>query len=187
MSDFLKTWCFAGSASWKMNDGPTEKIVKQPSGTFSGQDGSAIYFTIDSKISNDYDFLDGHAFDTSSQTSKNFCWDYSYTTYSKTEGIKEYHFNACGALSFPAVKNSFLTNIPVFKKGDTTAINNYLKNGDDSGRVNPPIYPTKWNLYIDGTKNPLYKLTWDCADIPKSDYSKVKILYCASDDAVPNT
>ena len=187
MSDFLKTWCFAGSASWKMNDGPTEKIVKQPSGTFSGQDGSAIYFTIDSKSSKDYDFLDGHAYDVSAQTSKNFCWDYSYTTYSKTEGIKEYRFNACGGLSFPAVKNTFLTNIPVFKKGDTTAINNYLKNGDDSGRVNPPIYPTKWDLYIDGTKNPLYKLTWDCADVPKSDYSKVKILYCASDDAVQNT
>ena len=187
MSDFLKTWCFAGSASWKMNDGESEKIVKQPSGTFSGQDGSAIYFTIDSKSSNDYDFLDGHAYDVSAQKSKNFCWDYSYSTYSKTAGIKEYHFNACGGLSLPAVKNSFVTNIPVFKEGDTTAIDNYLKNGDDSGRVNPPIYPTKWDLYIDGTKNPLYKLTWDCADVPKSDYSKVKILYCASDDAVPNT
>ena len=47
MSDFLKTWCFAGSASWKMNDGDTEKIVKQPSGVFRGRDGGVIYVRID--------------------------------------------------------------------------------------------------------------------------------------------
>lgn len=188
MSDFLKTWCFAGSASWKINGSDTEQIVKQPSGTFSGQDGSAIYFTIDSKTPNkEYDFIDGHAYDTSAQISKNFCWDYSYTTYSKSNGLHEYKFKNCGAISFPVLKNTFVTNIPVFNKGDTTAINNYLKNGDDSGRVNPPIYPTKWDLYIDGTKNPLYKLTWDCADVKKSDYSKVKILYCGSDVTIPNT
>ena len=174
MSD-LKTWCFLGSASWKMNDGETEKIVKQPSGIFNGQEGSAIYFTIDSKLSNDYDFLDGHAFDTSSKTSKNFCWDYSYTTYSKSEGTKEYNFNACGGLSLSAVKNTFVTNIPVFKKGDTTAINNYLQNGDDSGRVNPTIYPTKWTLYIDGKSNPLYKLTWECDGLKGIDTSNTTI------------
>lgn len=187
MSDFLKTWCFAGSANWKIEGSSTIQIVKQPSGTFSGQDGSAIYFTINSKKSDKYDFLTGHAFDTSSQMSKNFCWDYSYTTFSKTEGLKEYNFNACGGLSFPVVKNTFLTNIPVFNEEDTNAIDNYLQNGDDSGRVNPPIYPTKWDLYIDGTKNPLYKLTWDCADVKKSDNSKVKILYCASDNMINDT
>ena len=188
MSDFLKTWCFAGSASWKINGSDTIQIVKQPSGTFSGQDGSAIYFTIDTKSHNkEYDFIDGHAYDTSAQISKNFCWDYSYTTYSKSDGFQEYKFKNCGAISFPVLKNTFVTNIPVFNKGDTTAINNYLKNGDDSGRVNPPIYPVKWDLYIDGTKNPLYKLTWDCADVKKSDYSKVKILYCGSDETIPNT
>ena len=187
MSDFLKTWCFAGSASWKMEGSPSVQIVKQPSGTFSGQDGSAIYFTIDSESSDKYDFITGHAYDVSAQTSKNFCWDYSYTTYSEYTGLKDFHFKDCGGLSLSAVKNTFLTNIPVFKEGDTTAIDNYLKNGDDSGRVNPPMYPTKWDLYIDGTKNPLYKLTWNCADIPKSDTSRVKVLFCASDNMVNDT
>ena len=72
---------------------------------------------------------------------------------------------------------------PVFS--EQSAIDKYIATGDDSGRelnVN-----TIWNLYIDGTKNPLYKLTWDCPDIPKSDTSKVKVLFCASDDTVANT
>ena len=70
MSDFLKTWCFAGSASWKIEGSSTVQIVKQPSGTFSGQDGSAIYFTINSEESDKFDFLTGHAYDTSLSTHK---------------------------------------------------------------------------------------------------------------------
>ena len=78
-----------------------------------------------------------------------------------------------------------ITNIPIFNEGDTASINKYLQTGDTSGAIKN--VNTDWNLYIDGTKNPLYKLTWKCADIPKSDTSRVKVLFCASDDTAPNT
>ena len=72
---------------------------------------------------------------------------------------------------------------PVFS--DQSAIDKYIATGDDSGReLN---VDTIWNLYIDGTKNPLYKLTWKCADIPNSDTSKIKVMFCAQDDAITNT
>lgn len=77
------------------------------------------------------------------------------------------------------------SNIPVFDYYDKEGIQNYLKTGDDSSAIKD--VKTNWNLYIDGTKNPLYKLTWDCPNIPKSDTSKVKVLFCASDDTVANT
>lgn len=75
------------------------------------------------------------------------------------------------------------TDLPIFV--DTDSLQHYFKTGDDSGAVKD--VKTDWNLYIDGSKNPLYKLTWDCADIPSSDTSKVKVLFCASDDALANT
>ena len=68
------------------------------------------------------------------------------------------------------------TTIPLFNADDTESINKYINNGDTSGAIKDAS--TKWNLYIDGTKNPLYKLTWDCADIPSSDTSRVKVIYC---------
>lgn len=77
------------------------------------------------------------------------------------------------------------SNIPVFDYDDYEGIQNYLKNGDTSSAIKD--VKTDWNLYIDGTKNPLYKLTWKCPDIPTSDTSKVKVLFCASDDAIANT
>ena len=77
------------------------------------------------------------------------------------------------------------TTIPLFNADDTESINKYINNGDTSGAIKDAS--TKWNLYIDGTKNPLYKLTWDCADIPSSDTSKVKVLFCASDNMVNDT
>ena len=85
------------------------------------------------------------------------------------------------------VKNTdiFNTNIPIFEKTDEDAINRYLTTGDDSGAIKN--VNTHWNLYIDGTKNPLYKLTWDCPDIPSSDTSRVKVLFCASDNMVNDT
>ena len=79
----------------------------------------------------------------------------------------------------------FTTDIPIFVKTDKEAINKYLTTGDDSGAIKN--VNTHWNLYIDGTKNPLYKLTWDCPDIPSSDTSRVKVLFCASDDSMANT
>ena len=75
------------------------------------------------------------------------------------------------------------TSIPVFD--DDNEITKYITNGDTSGAIKD--VSTKWNLYIDGTKNPLYKLTWDCADIKSSDTSKVKVLFCASDNMINDT
>ena len=72
------------------------------------------------------------------------------------------------------IVNGYAFSCPVFS--DQSAIDKYIATGDDSGRelnVN-----TIWNLYIDGTKNPLYKLTWKCVDIPNSDTSKIKVIYC---------
>lgn len=79
--------------------------------------------------------------------------------------------------------NMIISGIPKFDNDD--AINAYLKTGDTSGAVKD--VSTKWNIYIDGTKNPLYKLTWDCADINTSDTSKVKVLFCASDNMINDT
>ena len=78
----------------------------------------------------------------------------------------------------------FKSDIPIFD--NTNDLFKYLQDGDDSGRINKD-FSVKWELYIDGTKNPLYKLTWNCADIPKSDTSKVKVLFCGQDDALTNT
>ena len=79
----------------------------------------------------------------------------------------------------------FGSSIPIFDSEDTESINKYVHNGDTSGAIKDPS--TKWNLYIDGTKSPLYKLTWNCADVKSSDTSKVKVMFCGMDDAVPNT
>ena len=77
----------------------------------------------------------------------------------------------------------FSTAIPVF---NTEAdFNKYFTSGDTSSGV--VFTNTDWNLFIDGTKNPLYKLTWDCASIKSSDVSKVKVLFCASDNMVNDT
>lgn len=79
----------------------------------------------------------------------------------------------------------FGSTIPIFDSEDTESISKYVNNGDTSGALKD--VSTKWNLYIDGTKNPLYKLTWNCADIPTSDTSKVKVLLCASDNMINDT
>ena len=72
------------------------------------------------------------------------------------------------------------TTIPLFDYYDTDSINAYINNGDTSGAIKDAS--TKWNLYIDGTKNPLYKLTWNCPDIPSSDTSQVKVMFCGYDE-----
>ena len=77
----------------------------------------------------------------------------------------------------------FLCSLPKFaSEADVT---NYMKTGDTSNaEIDTSV---KWDLYIDGTKNPLYKLTWNCADIPTSGTSKVKVLFCASDNMINDT
>ena len=64
---------------------------------------------------------------------------------------------------------SVSTNIPIFKYDDTESINNYINNGDDSGKIK--FLNTDWVLYIDGKSNPLYKLTWNCSGLKDIDTS----------------
>ena len=77
----------------------------------------------------------------------------------------------------------FKCSLPIF--ASETDVTNYMKTGDTSNSEKDTS--VKWDLYIDGTKNPLYKFTWDCADIPSSVTSKVKVLFCATDDTIANT
>lgn len=79
--------------------------------------------------------------------------------------------------------SAFATTLPQF--GTEADAIEYLNTGDTSKEIKDAS--TKWNLYIDGTKNPLYKLTWNCADVKSSDTSKVKVLYCASDNMINDT
>ena len=80
-------------------------------------------------------------------------------------------------IDFSSVKPSLVTftNIPVFDYDDEEGINNYLKNGDTSSAIKD--IKTDWNLYIDGTKNPLYKLTWNCNGLKNVDttYTTISI------------
>lgn len=77
----------------------------------------------------------------------------------------------------------FKCSLPIFTSD--TDVTNYMKTGDTSNSEKDTS--VKWDLYIDGTKSPLYKLTWDCVDIPSSVTSKVKVLFCASDGAIATT
>lgn len=77
----------------------------------------------------------------------------------------------------------FSTTLPIFHSMED--VDHYMQTGDTS-KADKDV-KTYWDLYIDGTKNPLYKLTWNCADVKSSDTSKVKVLFCAQDDTVANT
>ena len=61
----------------------------------------------------------------------------------------------------------YSTNIPVFD--DESSFQKYFKSGDVSGQV--ILYNTDWTLFIDGSQNPLYKLTWNCQGINDLDIS----------------
>ena len=61
----------------------------------------------------------------------------------------------------------YSTNIPVFD--DESSFQKYFKSGDVSGQV--ILYNTDWTLFIDGSQNPLYKLTWNCHGINDLDVS----------------
>ena len=78
---------------------------------------------------------------------------------------------------------NFSTAIPRFNTREDAI--KYVNTGDLSNAVKDAS--TIWNLYIDGSKNPLYKLTWNCSDIHTSDTSKVKVLFCATDNMINDT
>ena len=65
------------------------------------------------------------------------------------------------------------SELPIFS--DVDALETYLKTGNDSGKdLN---LKTDWTLYIDGSSNPLYKLTWKCEGLKGIDskYTTVAI------------
>jgi hypothetical protein len=178
MSDILKTWCFAGSVAF--SDANYSTV-----GTMSGVNGGACYITADTESRKDlgeyvYSLV---GFNTNTNKDTGGCWDLTVTD---KKGNTDQN-KSCGGISWAVKPANFSSSIPVFNIRDTASIQEYRRNGDDSGRINPPTYPTKWDLYIDGTKNPLYKLTWDCADVKSSDTSKVKVLFCASDNMINDT
>ena len=157
-----------------------------------------LYVTQDLSQQNPWNVYTVYAYPLNNESSKKNC-KYSYDTIRKnkdgtmdniakgTDSINKYPvgnglFSLTGT-SLVAVKVS--TTIPIFNINDTESINNYINNGDTSGAIKN--INTDWNLYIDGTKNPLYNLTWKCADVPTSDTSKVKVLFCASDNMINDT
>lgn len=72
-----------------------------------------------------------------------------------------------------------ITNIPIFT--NQKDLEEYILTGNINNNINSKDVSTNWNIYIDGSKNPLYKLTWDCPNIPSSDTSKVKVMFCGYD------
>ena len=70
------------------------------------------------------------------------------------------------------------TNIPLFN--DEANALKYVNSGDTSGAVK--FLNTDWILAIDGTKNPLYKLLWNCNSITGKDIARVRIGFGGYDD-----
>ena len=104
-----------------------------------------------------------------------------YLNYLDT-GKNVYIFSITGIGSSGADADTIysFTASPIFEEFDTNSIIKYINNGDDSGALKDAS--TKWNLYIDGTKNPLYKLTWNCPDVKSSDTSRVKVMFCGYEE-----
>lgn len=165
MSD-IKTWCFGGTVAYHDDDYSTE-------GTMSGVNGGACYITADTESRKDvgeylYNLV---GFDTNTNKNTGGSWDLTITD--KRGNTRQN--KGSGSISWAVKPENFRSSIPVFDIRDTTSINEYRKNGDDSGRINPIQHYVNWILYIDGSKNPLYKLTWDCEELKDVDTSNTTI------------
>lgn len=62
------------------------------------------------------------------------------------------------------------SELPIFSNLDD--LTHYLKTGDDSKKEVDTS--TDFTIYIDGELNPLYKIKWDCKDVPSSNFSTIK-------------
>ena len=165
MSD-IKTWCFSGSVAYHDDDYSTV-------GTMSGVNGEACYITADTESRKDvgeyvYNLV---GFNPNTNKDTGGCWNLTVTDKKGNTRNKE----GCGGISWAVKPENFRSSIPVFDIRDTESINKYRKNADDSGRINPIQHYVKWTLYIDGYKNPLYKLTWDCENLKDIDTSNTTI------------
>lgn len=179
MSD-IKTWMFAGNYKSVVHilNNPNWNETRQE-GFVTGVNGTAIYIvkTKVDKTRYTYDFKSFYP-----ETNKdNGTVHILYTVnglYLDDTLKHEYNKEFEGVVSVSndsANDDIFTSNIPIFDANDKASIDNYRKNGDDSGRINPIQYYVKWTLYIDGSQNPLYKLTWDCENLKDVDTSNTTI------------
>lgn len=162
----IKTWCFAGPVEYHDDDYSTV-------GTMSGANGGACYITADTESRKDlgeyvYNLV---GFNTDTNKNTGGCWDLTVTDKKGNTRQKK----GCGGITWSCKPENFKSSIPVFDIRDTASIQEYRRNGDDSGRINPIQHYVKWTLYIDGYKNPLYKLTWDCENLKDIDTSNTTI------------
>lgn len=179
MSD-IKTWIFAGSYKSVVHilNNPNWNEARQE-GFVTGVDGTAIYI-VKTKIdetSSTYDFKSFYP--STNKDNGNVHISYTVNGLYLDDTLKhEYNKEIEGFVSISnnsANDDIFISNIPIFDANDKASINNYRKNGDDGGRINPIQYYVKWTLYIDGSQNPLYKLTWDCENLKNVDTSNTTI------------
>lgn len=179
MSD-IKTWIFAGNFKSVVHilNNPNWNEARQE-GLATGVNGTAIYIvkTKVDETSYTYDFKSFYP--ESNKDNGNVHISYTVNGLYLDDTLKhEYNKEFEGVVSVSndsANDDIFTSNIPIFDANDKASIDNYRKNGDDSGRINPIQYYVKWTLYIDGSQNPLYKLTWDCENLKNIDTSNTTI------------
>ena len=179
MSD-IKTWIFAGSFKSVVNilNNPNWDESRQE-GLASGVNGTAIYIVRTHVANESYTFDFKSFYPESNKDNNNVHIDYTTNgLYLNDTLVTEFNKTFEGTISIAcdyANNDTFNSNIPIFDANDKESINNYRKNGDDSGRINPIQYYVNWTLYIDGSQNPLYKLTWDCENLKDVDTSNTTI------------
>lgn len=179
MSD-IKTWMFGGSYKTVVHilNNPNWDEARQE-GFVTGSDNAAIYI-VKTKIDDNRSTFDFKSFyPATNKDNGNVHISYSVNgLYLDNTLVYEDDKEFEGAISVSndsANGDVFISNIPIFDANDQASIENYRKNGDDSGRINPTQYYVKWTLYIDGYQNPLYKLTWDCENLKDIDTSNTTI------------
>lgn len=178
MSD-IKKWTFAGNFKSVVHilNNPNWDESRQE-GLASGVNGTAIYIVRTHGTNERYTF-DFKSFYPETNKDNNIHIDYTTNgLYRNDTLVKEFNKTFEGVVSISCDKannDTFTSSIPIFDSNDKASIDNYRKNGDDSGRINPIQYYVKWTLYIDGSQNPLYKLTWDCENLKDVDTSNTTI------------
>ena len=179
MSD-IKTWTFAGNFKCVVHilNNPNWDEARQDA-LVTGVNGSAIYIVREKVNETEYTYDFKSFYPETNKDNGNVHINYSVNgLYLDGKLVYEYEKEKEGAVSVSidtANDDIFTSSIPIFDANDQASIDNYRKNADDSGRINPIQYYVKWTLYIDGKSNPLYKLTWDCENLKDVDTSNTTI------------
>ena len=145
----------------------------------TNNDNFALYvtFSVDKKYK-------VYAYPIDKSSKKQQCAFTYKTTGEKDDGTKEiiregesyidkypsgYGLNDISLIDYAIYCDDVGTTLPLFSDTDKDSINAYITTGDTSGAIKD--FATKWNLYIDGKNNPLYKLTWNCNGLKDIDTS----------------